>query len=411
MSATQLFWLFLQLGLSSFGGPTAHIGYFRQQFVSKLALLSDAQFQSLFSLCQILPGPTSSQLGMAIGWQLRGVSGLLAAFVGFTLPSFLLMAGMASLGHWALPLHKSAFMLWLLKGYAALVVAQALWQMLNGLWLRPNRSICLTLVLVSALVVSLIPGLGAMLALLVLACAWGVVQTRSKQTPGATQTLGSTAKRWYWPKTLRPTFEFREPRNGRMLFLTVAAVLALVLSSCGFASYLLSGGLVFGGGHVVLPLLQSQLQSDARLSAETVSQAYALAQAVPGPMFTMASFLGWSQSQSWLGALLATLAIFLPGAWLLLALLPHWQRLQQQPYLALPVDYLGQVCLGFLLSAALISLWLPIGHTLLTPPFAVVPTCLAFGLLTGCAVGLAYRVSHWRLVLVLLCGGLLISSI
>jgi len=326
----EIFRQFLLLGLVSFGGPAAHVGYFHQRFVVQLQWLSEADFARLLALTQFLPGPASSQLGFAIGRVRGGVVGAFVAFVGFTLPSFLLMALLA--------MYASGLPGWLqggvvtgLKWLAVVVVADAVWNMGTRFC---TAQLTRGLALGVALLLVLWPALWGQVAALLLAAAVG----------------------WYW---LRPANV--APLQGkpvwRWLPLGLLGLLALLaVLPAGrllglWNDFFTAGALVFGGGHVVLPLLQELV--GPQMSPDSFLTGYAAAQAVPGPMFSLAAYLGavLLPASPWWGALLATLAIFLPGFLLVLGMMEGWQWLSSRPALAGAVAGINAAVVGLLLAA------------------------------------------------------------
>ena len=327
---TEIFRQFLLLGLISFGGPAAHVGYFHQRFVVQLQWLSEADFARLLALTQFLPGPASSQLGFAIGRVRGGVAGAFVAFIGFTLPSFLLMALLAIYAA-ALPEWLQGGVVTGLKWLAVVVVADAVWNMGARFCTAPlTRGLALGV----ALLLLLWPALWGQVAALLLAAAVG----------------------WYW---LRPANA--QPLQGkpvwRWLPLVIFALLALLaLLPAGqllglWNDFFTAGALVFGGGHVVLPLLQELV--GPQMSPDSFLTGYAAAQAVPGPMFSLAAYLGavLLPASPWWGALLATLAIFLPGFLLVLGMMEGWQWLSSRPALAGAVAGINAAVVGLLLAA------------------------------------------------------------
>nr|WP_067292330.1 chromate efflux transporter [Marinobacterium profundum] len=337
----QIFVQFLMLGCVSFGGPAAHIGYFRHHFVQRLGWMDERSFAELLALCQFLPGPASSQLGFAIGYQRAGTLGGFCAFLGFTLPSVLLMLCLAAGGGWLLDQAWFDSVLHALKLLALVVVADALWGMARSFC---NGRLVLAIGLFGAMVALLQPGIGPQLAVLVLAAALGAVMLRSVAAPAQTEAKV-------------PVPESKIPRRHRWALVLFIGLLALswwaresALATVA-ADFFQTGSLVFGGGHVVLPLLQAQLGAD--LASSQFLLGYAAAQAVPGPMFTLATFLGYELAPQApvLGALLATLAVFLPGFLLLIAVLPDWQRWVARPALAGAVAGVNAVVVGLLLAA------------------------------------------------------------
>lgn len=327
----QTFWQFFTLGWVSFGGPAAHIGYFQRHFVQKLGWIPQDRFASTLALCQFLPGPASSQLGFAIGYQRAGLGGAVAAFIGFTLPSFLLMLGLALAGQaWASQPAALAAIAGL-KLFALVVVADAVLTM-AGQFCR--QRLTLALAVGTAALLWLLPGLLAQFTALLAAALAGALWLQ-KTGGDSHRKIGPN-----WPFLLLFTGLFLLPW---LLHLDGTARI--------FADFYLAGSLVFGGGHVVLPLLQGMLGE--RISSEAFLTGYAAAQAMPGPMFTLATFLGaelWPASPV-LGALVATFGVFLPGFLLLLALQHSWQALAARPLMAGAVAGINAAVVGLLLAA------------------------------------------------------------
>ncbi|HEH9419699.1 TPA: chromate efflux transporter [Aeromonas sobria] len=339
-----VFLQFLWLGCISFGGPAAHIGYFQRTFVQRLGWLTQAEFARLLALCQLLPGPASSQLGFAIGRQRAGLGGALAAFIGFTLPSFLLLLA-AAVG-----IGQLGANLWLdaalhgLKLLALIVVADAVITM--------SRQFCAT-PLTQGIMVATAAALwwqpGLLTQLLMLAGA-ALICARFLGGEGATyaaveQPSQVTAGQPHWPTLL--------------LFAALFVGLPLLGSPLGqlVADFYRAGSLVFGGGHVVLPLLQESVGHP--LSQQQFLTGYSLAQLVPGPMFTLATYLGAQllPDMPLVGALLATLALFLPGFLLLWAMGPCWQQWLTRPRLAGAVTGINAAVVGLLLAALYQPVW------------------------------------------------------
>ncbi len=325
MQTLEIFWRFLLLGLTSFGGPTAHIGYFRLAFVEKLRWLDEAEFARTLALCQLLPGPASSQLGFAIGLARAGLLGGIAAFVGFTLPSMLLMIALALFASGEGTLLDGA--IWGLKLFAVAVVLDALIGMSKSFASTP-RTRAITLLSASAL--WLFEGVAAQMGVLLLAALFGAY-TMPREGDAARAKQG---------------------RIGWMalgLFVLVWAALPFVSDLA--ASFYSAGSLVFGGGHVVLPLLEQSV--GAQVGADRFMLGYASAQAVPGPMFSFATFLGaeLSPDAPIIGALMATLAIFAPGFLLILAFRGAWERLLALPRLGGALGAINAAVVGILLAA------------------------------------------------------------
>lgn len=335
----QVFMQFLWLGCVSFGGPAAHIGYFQRTFVERRGWLTQAEFAQLLALCQLLPGPASSQLGFAIGRQRAGLGGALAAFAGFTLPSFLLLLaaaiGLGQLGNnvWLdAALHG-------LKLLALVVVADAV--------LTMSRQFCKTtrnqgIMVATAAALWWQPGL---LTQLVMLAGAALLCARQADQSGTPLSSAGAVSRPHWPTLL--------------LFALLFIGLPLLGGSVGqlVADFYRAGSLVFGGGHVVLPLLAES--AGHSLSQQQLLTGYSLAQLVPGPMFTLATYLGAQllPATPLGGALLATLALFLPGFLLLWAMGPCWQSWLAHPRLAGAVAGINAAVVGLLLAALYQPVW------------------------------------------------------
>jgi len=329
----KVFWEFLWLGCVSFGGPAAHVGYFHRRFVVRLGWLDEAAFARLLALTQFLPGPASSQLGFAIGRQRSGLAGGVAAFLGFTLPSFLIMM-MVALYATRLPDTWLNGLVTGLKWLAVVVVADAVLT-LGGKFCRDRFT--RGLALATALALWLFPGVGVQLLALVLAALIG--------------------RRWLKPSAAP---EEADAGGGRVAWLPLglfaAAWVLLWLVDGGVMAGLArdfysAGALVFGGGHVVLPLLEGFV--GGAISQDLFLTGYATAQAVPGPMFSLAAYLGaqLAPATPWLGAGVATLAIFLPGFLLVLALGDVWRALAARPAMVGAVAGINAAVVGLLLAA------------------------------------------------------------
>ncbi len=371
----DVFLVFLRLGLTSVGGPIAHLGYFHRAFVVQRRWLDDAAFARLLALCQFLPGPASSQLGFAIGLQRAGWPGALAAFVGFTLPSALLMTALALLAP-RLPANGVAMAaVHGLMLVAVAVVASGLWTMARRL--TPD----LPRIAIAALVLALMLAVGgAWLQLAVIAGA-ALLGLALRVAP---TTEASTAYKQGMSEAARRTRRGSHFAPSRRIAVGCASAFTLLLVStllvdatqpglAGFASaFYRSGALVFGGGHVVLPLLESRVVGSGWLSGETFLSGYGAAQAMPGPMFSLAAFLGAAIApggHALVGAIVALLAIFLPGMLLLVAALPAWTTIAHAPRAARAMAGVNAAVVG-LLGAALVD---PLaGHALRTVSDAVI---------------------------------------
>ncbi|MBN2647069.1 MAG: chromate efflux transporter [Thiotrichales bacterium] len=347
-----IFWRFFVLGWLSFGGPAAHLGYFRHTFVEKLGWVDEAHYSRLIALSQFLPGPGSSQVGFAIGLARGGQWGAWAAFVGFTLPSFGLLLAAALIQPPADQPFFSAVIAGL-KLLAVVVVADAVWGMAQNFC---KTRLTQGVMLLTAVLLWLMPSMWLQLGLLLAAFAlgWRFVQV----TPPPTQAASTVFTSAGWVKWAL---------LGAALLVMVHLLWqeslpsALVL----FAQFLQAGALVFGGGHVVLPLLQPLV--GAQVGSEVFLSGYALSQAVPGPMFTFATYLGAHllPTAPFTGALLASLGIFLPGLLLMLWFLSSSSTLMQNAKVQGGMRLLNAAVVGLLLAtlispvagSALHSLW------------------------------------------------------
>jgi chromate transporter len=330
----------------SFGGPAAHIGYFRKTFVDDLKWLDDKAYAGFVAMSQFLPGPGSSQVGFAVGYHRAGLAGGLAAFIGFTLPSFLLMWFLAVASNQWLENAYFQGAIHGLKLLAVVVVADAVWTMFNQFC---KDKVTRLMMVLSAVVMMLVPLMLMQFGLLLSAAVIGIWLLRVKQTDSNNKNESAS-----------DNYHFLQSVNLRWLGVFTVALIACVAylmwpQQSGlaqiFAQFFQVGSFVFGGGHVVLPLLEASVSES--MNSDRFITGYALAQAMPGPMFSFASFLGadlFSQN-AFLGALMATLAIFLPGFLLMLIFLKDWQRLSQRPAVAAAVCGINACVVGFLLAA------------------------------------------------------------
>ena len=337
----ECFRVALKLGLISFGGPVAHLGYFQREYVEKLKWLGTESFAELLALCQIIPGPASSQLGAAIGYERGGLPGALGAWLGFTFPSALLLGGLG-LGWGTFAPEAFAAVVPALIAVTAAVVALATLQL--GQKLCQDTFTLLMAVMAGGLSIAVRePLIQPVLILLAGVCG---VLVRLAREPAAADTKRFGLK-------LRPTVALLA-----FLFLLGVSVLAGSLTDDSFltvqAGLYRAGALVFGGGHVVLPLLEGVVVGPGAVPSETFLAGYGAAQAVPGPLFTFGSFLG-AVSGGWVGFVLGTVLIFLPGMLLLAAFLPYRRWLAGQTWATGAVAGAGAAVVG-LLAAALFDL-------------------------------------------------------
>ncbi|MCK8119239.1 chromate efflux transporter [Pseudoalteromonas sp. 2CM37A] len=340
-----IFRQFFLLGCMSFGGPAAHLGYFKRHFVDTLNWLSDTRYAQLISLSQALPGPGSSQVGFAIGVERAGVIGGITAFIAFTLPSFLIMLLLAVSAHQFDAVYFAIIAG--LKLFAVVIVADATLTMAKSFC----TSAALKLIAVmSTLALLLFPLLGTQIAILVSAAAigaiWPLLQLNTQTEPKADT---KSAFRWL--------------PLGLFVLLLAISFIPLGDDLALFAPFYQAGAMVFGGGHVVLPVLQAGVPA---LSNDQFLSAYASAQAIPGPMFTIATYLGaqLTSEQPLIGAIAATLLIFTPGFLLMLAFQKSWLNLASKPRFASSIAALNAAVVGFLAAALYSPIWTSAVHNL-----------------------------------------------
>ncbi len=351
----EVFAAFLKQGLTAFGGPVAHIAYFRREFVERRAWLTETAFADLLALAQFLPGPASSQLGMAIGLRRAGYAGLFAAWLGFTLPAALAMIALA----YVLPNLDFGWgdgVIHGLKLAAAAVVAQALVAMARMLATGPIRGGM---------------AIGAALGLL-------IAQATHASAVSVAQILALSAGAVFGLAFLKEETPAEAPDDAgthqvpQAVSFGALAVFALALGALPFlAAYLddptlglasvfyRSGALVFGGGHVVLPLLQSEIVGRGWMDRDTFLAGYGAMQALPGPLFSFAGYVGAAQAvapHGWATGVVAILAIFAPSGLLVLGVLPFWDRLKRRPAARGALAGVNAVVVGVLAAA----LWNPV---------------------------------------------------
>ncbi len=377
---SEIFRAFLALGSTSFGGPVAHFAYFRSEFVERREWLTEQAYAELMALCQLLPGPASSQCGMAIGLIRGGVGGAAAAWLGFVLPSAVLMMAFGlAIGH--APAGPSELWLHGLKLAAVAVVAQAAWAMSRSLC--PDRTRA-ALALAAAVVSSVCPGAAGQLAVILGGAIAGRALLPLPSTPAG-----------------RPGIPQLSKRIGAFaLALLVVFVAALPTASClsdnGALqladSFFRAGGLVFGGGHVVLPMLRAQVVPNGWVTDDSFLAGYGAAQAMPGPLFSFAAYLGAISQHGpsgLAGAMLALTAIYLPGFLLVVGILPFWLSLAHRPALHRAASGINAAVVGLLIA----TLYNPVWSTAVQAPSDIVPIAGAMFLLSIC------RTPAWLVVL------------
>lgn len=348
-SAGSVFLVFLRLGLTSFGGPVAHLGYFREAFVVRRRWLQDDAYADLVALCQFLPGPASSQVGMALGLQRAGLLGLLAAWCGFTLPSAVLLVAFALLVSGTPDLADAGWLLGL-QAAAAAVVAQAVLGMARTL--TPDRRRA-TIAAAAAIVVLLVPGPGPQVAVMAACGVAGVLWLG--RVIGPVEEVAGTEIAVRLPRWVAV--------SALVAFAALLVAAPVAASGTGavrlFGVFAQAGSLVFGGGHVVLPLLESQTVATHLVDHADFLAGYGAAQAVPGPLFTFAAYLGAVADGSpsgLVGATVALVAIFLPAALLVVGALPFWHVLRALPWARRVLAGVNAGVVGLLAAA----LWDPV---------------------------------------------------
>ncbi len=390
---TEVFTVALKLGLTSFGGPVAHLGYFRDEYVLRRQWLNEATYADLVALCQFLPGPASSQVGMAIGLLRAGYAGAFAAWVGFTLPSAIALVLFAYGVHAIGDVSGSG---WLhgLKVVAVAVVAQAVLGMMRAL--APDRERA-TLAVAATVIALAVPSTLGQVGAIVLGGVAGllVLPNTSAQTESAALPLAVS-----------------RIVGGILLAAFFILLAALPWLAAYFQIHELrlldafyrAGSLVFGGGHVVLPLLQASVVPPGWVSNDAFLAGYGAAQAVPGPLFTFAAYLGavmGPQPNGWAGAVLCLMAIFLPSFLLVIGMLPFWDSLRRRIWVQTALSGVNATVVGVLLAA----LYNPVWIAGIKSPYDFALGTAAFLLL------FMWRVPPWLVVAFGAAGGALIGSL
>lgn len=388
-SLLHIFGTAVKLGLTSFGGPVAHLGYFRNEYVARKKWLDEKSYADLVALCQVLPGPASSQVGISIGMMRGGLLGGIASWIGFTLPSALALTIFAySLNH-----YDAAHAGWLhgLMIAAVAVVAQALWGMARSL--APDRARG-TIAIAAALVALLWPSIYVQLLILAVSGLfgrWFLASNAVSKTPEA--------------PVMRLPISRKAAVAAWVLFfglLIGLPLLRIVYPSqwlAVFDSFYRVGSLVFGGGHVVLPMLQAEVVSAAWITDAQFLAGYGATQAVPGPLFTFAAYLG-AVMNGWLGAAVALVAMFLPSFLLIIGTLPFWDSLRRRPSMQPILQGINASVVGILLAAWYNPVWVKAIQT----PYDFCLALAVFGLLV------LWKCPPWVVVLFAAAGGALLAQ-
>lgn len=348
LAISKIFLIFFKLGCTSFGGPIAHLGYFRDEFVTRRKWLNDHAYADLVALCQFLPGPASSQVGIALGLSKGGIRGAVAAWIGFTLPSALLMI-LFGVALFNMGVHQNLPALHGLKVVAVAVVAQALWGMSVSLCPDKTRASFAVLACIGS---SIIPYASGQIVMIVIGAILGLLFLSPAKVLPTSELTFNLSKRtgivvlliFFLLLTLLPIFSFYIESYTLRLF----------------DSFYRAGSLVFGGGHVVLPLLQAKVVPNGWVDNSLFLAGYGAAQALPGPLFSFAAFLGAVSTNTpngLVGAIIALIAIFLPSFLLIIGVLPLWENLRRYPSMQRAMLGINASVVGLLLTAFYQPVW------------------------------------------------------
>ena len=387
-SPGEVFAAFLKLGLTSFGGPIAHLGYFREELVNRRKWLSDHAYADLVALCQFLPGPASSQVGFALGLMRAGWMGALAAFTAFTLPSALVLLVFAiTAASIAGPIGTGA--LHGLKIVAVAIVAQAVWGMAKTLCPDKERA---AIAVVAVATLAFLPGAIGMVGAIIVGAALGFALGRGTGAPiGGHITM---------PVTHGIAVAALLVFVGLLVLLPLLAGQGQTLAV--FDSFYRAGALVFGGGHVVLPLLEAEVVQPGWVTPDAFLAGYGAAQAVPGPLFTFAAYLGTvlgPEPNGVVGSVIALLAVFLPGFLILIGVLPYWDQFRSMARAKSLMQGANAAVVGIL------------GAALYSPLFtSAIGDMRDFTLALACFVLLmAWKMPPWGVVIMAALGGIALS--
>jgi chromate transporter len=390
-SVGTIFRIFLGLGLTSFGGPIAHLGYYRREFVERRRWLTESAYADLVALCQFLPGPASSQVSFALGVSRGGIAGGLAAWIAFTLPSALIMVGFAyASGRLEGPLAAGA--LHGLKLVAVAVVAQAVWGMARSLCPDRERA---SIAVLGALVVTVAASAVGQIAAIAAGGLLGLWLCRAAPADSGGRLPVMVSRRSAWIALAAFT--------ALLLGLPLAARLSGGHALAEFDAFYRAGALVFGGGHVVLPLLEAAVVSPGWVSRDAFLAGYGAAQAMPGPLFTLAAYLGAVMVRppsGVAGAALCLVAIFLPGLLIVTGALPFWDAFRRRAAAQAAMRGVNAAVVGILLAALYHPVWT--GSVRDASDFAL--ALVAFALLV------VWALPSWSVVLLTALGGVLLAG-
>ncbi|MGJ9383843.1 chromate transporter [Salipaludibacillus sp. CF4.18] len=387
-SLLEILMISTRLGFTSFGGPIAHLGYFHEEYVRRRKWMDEKSYADLVALCQFLPGPASSQVGIGIGVMRVGVLGGIISFLGFTLPS------VVALIIFALLLHSLGFTEagWIqgLKIVAVVVVAHAILGMAKNLTPDVKRK---TIALFAIVVTLLWQTAFTQVGVILLAGLLGFLMYKN-------QPIDEKKDDVHFPISHRFAFISLTLFFGFLIALPILREMTNINWIAMFDSFYRSGALVFGGGHVVLPLLEREFVPTGWLTEEEFLAGYGVAQAVPGPLFTFAAYIG-AMINGWKGGILATIAIFLPAFLLILGTLPFWNSLRKNPKIKAALMGVNAAVVGILIAALYSPIWTSSILSAIDFAFAAI----LFSMLVF------WKLPPWVIVLTGAFGGFLISSI
>jgi chromate transporter len=383
----EVFIVALRLGLTSFGGPIAHLGYFHQEYVRRRKWMDEQGYADLVALCQFLPGPASSQVGIGVGVMRQGILGGIVAWLGFTLPSVIVLILFALLLQ-SFDLGTAGFIHGL-KIVAVAIVAHAVLGM--GQKLAPDKPRA-TIAILTAIIVLIWPTTFIQVLLIL---AFGLIGYMLFKQVDSSERVPINIS----IKTSTAIFSL-SLFFALLIFLPILRYFTSHELIALFDSFYRAGSLVFGGGHVVLPLLERETVPTGLISAEAFLVGYGATQAVPGPLFTFASYLGMVMA-GWSGAVVATIAIFLPAFLLVLGVLPFWNRLRSMPAMQGALTGINAAVVGLLFAA----LYNPIWTSSILNVYDFALAAILFGLLVF------WKAAPWMIVIVGIIGGTLLSML